>query len=112
MQNRFDCDFGMMKAGSDVDDMWHNMEVGLRWVLPVLLLQSRNWSCCRAVGVISHVPWAFPLVESIPFSGQKFYKLKQFGKRCARTRIRKGSKNKDLFYYLVSWSLYYSCGEF
>lgn len=51
---------------------------------------------------ISHIPWVMPLLRLIPSRDVKV--VQDFGRRMAVRRIEAGSKNKDLFYYLVSRS--------
>ena len=102
---RFDHEFGMMKAGQDVNGFWHTMEAGTTYVSFPLLQSAFSVvltlciSFLRFVAYISHVPWVLPILKLIPNEGMQA--LQAFGNRVASERVRAGSKNKDIFYYLV-----------
>lgn len=52
--------------------------------------------------LISHIPWAMPLMQRIPFIAQDLVKMRKLGVDSAMSRLKRGSISKDLWYYLVT----------
>ncbi|KAJ3541828.1 hypothetical protein NM688_g6036 [Phlebia brevispora] len=80
----FGHEFGMMKAGEDVGRLCHLIERGT-----------------TIAAYVSHVPWLFPILMSIPGTDREIKTMQALGKRCAEERVKRGSSVKDLFYYLT-----------
>ena len=51
--------------------------------------------------MVSHIPWAMPLIQKLPFVAKDLLKMRKFGVDSAMARMRRGAKSKDLYYYLV-----------
>ncbi|KAF7789587.1 hypothetical protein EIP86_000533 [Pleurotus ostreatoroseus] len=80
----FGHEFGMMQSGTDVGGLWQTIENGT-----------------TAAAYISHIPWIFPILMSLPGADKEMRKMQALGKYCAERRVEKGSSSKDLFYYLT-----------
>ncbi|KAI0686845.1 high nitrogen upregulated cytochrome P450 monooxygenase 1 [Cytidiella melzeri] len=80
----FNQDFGLLKAGKDVDGFWHTVEEGV-----------------VTTGWLAHITWILPILNAVPGVDKNLKKLVRFGQKLAQTRVRAGSKRKDLFYYLM-----------
>ncbi|KAJ3551196.1 hypothetical protein NM688_g4850 [Phlebia brevispora] len=76
-------DFGMMKAGADVDEFWRLIEKG----------STMN-------SALAHIPWILPIIYKIPDGGKDVVKLRNICAECAASRVKQPAKTKDLFYYL------------
>ncbi|KAI0087970.1 cytochrome P450 [Irpex rosettiformis] len=77
-------DFGMLKAGNDVDGLWHLLESGV-----------------KLVGWASHISWVLPILKYLPGSEEAATQLSILAKRLVKARIEIGMHRKDLFYYLM-----------
>jgi len=55
---------------------------------------------------VSHVPWLGAFVLSLPMFAKDMKAFRTFSQRCGFRRLQEGSPHKDLFYHLVSASIY------
>lgn len=98
-----------MKSGTDVGGLWHTIESGTTYVPTPLCYFASHPFLNSIAGYISHVPWTFPILMSIPGADKKMRKMQALGKRCAEQRVEAGSATKDLFYYLVRTNIRIDC---
>ncbi|PIL29373.1 cytochrome P450 [Ganoderma sinense ZZ0214-1] len=75
--------FHMLSDGGDKNDFWGMLN---RFAI--------------SASVVSHIPWAFPLVQAIPSLSKDLRRLRRFGVESATGRLQEGSKTKDLWYHL------------
>ncbi|KAJ6632355.1 cytochrome P450 [Mycena sp. CBHHK59/15] len=76
--------FEMLRDGGDKDGLWTILKDG-----------------AKAIGIISHCPWAYPTLMHFPMVVKGMKRLRRFGVECATNRIKAGSKVKDLWYHLT-----------
>ncbi|KAJ7286362.1 high nitrogen upregulated cytochrome P450 monooxygenase 2 [Mycena rebaudengoi] len=76
--------FEMLRDGGDQDGLWTLVE-----------------KSAKTVAVISHTPWLVPTLRDLPFASRSIVRLRKFAVACATSRIKAGSKVKDLWYHLT-----------
>ena len=102
---RFGHDFRMLSSGTDVDGLCAVIEHGVSYVKAVASAAEFNkcfYVLDSAAGVISHVPWSFPILKLLPGADKDMKTMHNMGQACVDRRMQAGSSVKDLFYYLVS----------
>ncbi|THU80149.1 cytochrome P450 [Dendrothele bispora CBS 962.96] len=80
----FGRDFGMVKGGSDNQELSHLIE-------GAVLFET----------MIAHVPWAVPIFHRFPFFARAENRLVAFGVTNVEHRISAGSNRRDLFHFLI-----------
>ena len=61
--------------------------------------------------MLAHLPWLVPYAQLLGL-GEDVRRMRSFGIERAKERVKAGSLDKDLFYYLVSFSSRYDSDVF
>lgn len=95
----------MLREG-DLTGHWALIESGMKYHRPFLFLYQRVSERFRRIfTLVGHLPWLARFIMLIPGSTNDLDTMRKACFEKVMARKKKGAKQKDLFYYLVSTKL-------